>query len=114
MFNVSSMVPGPYVLLAALENDLGKTIATSRQLIGLAGTEGVAELTPVTMSFDGMQISASTVDGPYFLTAVTLISDQGVVMDQNPAPYMTASYLASDFTAEPVVLEEKIFMDGFE
>jgi len=114
MFDISSMVPGPYVLLAALENDLGKTIATSRQNIGLAGTDGVAELTAATIGFDGKQISSSAVDGPYFLTGVTLISDQGVVVDQNPTPYMTASYLADDFTAEPVVLDETIFMDGFE
>lgn len=43
---------------------------------------------------------------------VTVISDGGIVMDQNPAPWLTAAYEALDFGV--VVLDEIILKDGFE
>jgi len=114
MLDIGSMVPGPYRLLASLENDLGNTIATSSQIIGLAGVETVTEMTMAIISFDGRDISASAIDGPYHLTGVSVISDEGILMDQNPTPYITAAYTADQFTGEPVIPEEVIFDDGFE
>jgi hypothetical protein len=114
ILDIGSMVPGPYRLLASLENDMGNTIATSSQIIGLAGVESVSEVTMAIISFDGRDISASAIDGPYYLTGVSVISDDGIVMDQNPTPYITAFYTADQFTGEVVIPEEVIFDDGFE
>ena len=66
------------------------------------------------ISFDGRDISASAIDGPYYLTGVSVVSDEGIVMDQNPTPYITTFYTADQFTGEVVIPEEVIFDDGFE
>ncbi len=112
MFNINSTVPGPYTILASLEDAKGKTIASVSTAIGLGGVEGSAEETPVMLSFDATDIFASGLNGPYQVADVTIISDGGIVMDQNPAPWLTAAYEAGDFGV--VVLTEIILKDGFE
>lgn len=111
-FAISSMVSGPYSLNASLEDVQGRTIARATAAIGLGGVEGVMEMTPVMLSFDAQDIFAAGIDGPYQLADVTIISDDGKVMDQNPMPWMTAAYTADDFGLLPVT--EEIFLDGFE
>jgi len=64
------------------------------------------------LSFDGQEIFVSGVDGPYQVADVTVISDAGNVMDQNPKPWLTAAYAADDFGV--VVVIEEVFTDGFE
>jgi hypothetical protein len=112
MFNISSTVPGPYTILASLEDSKGGTIAKVSTAVGLGGVEGFAELAPVMLSFDGKEIFAAGLDGPYQVADVTVISDGGIVMDQNPVPWLTAAYEVGDFGV--VVLEEIILKDGFE
>jgi hypothetical protein len=112
MLNISSTVPGPYTILASLEDTEGKTIAKVSSAVGLGGVEGFAEETAVMLSFDGKEIFASGVDGPYQVADVSIISDGGIVMDQNPVPWLTAAYEAGDFGV--IVLEEIILKDGFE
>ncbi len=112
MFDISSMAPGPYTLRASLEDNQGRTIAKSTGGIGLGGVEGATETATAMLSFDGQEIFNSSVDGPYQVADVTVISDAGIVMDQNPTPWLTAAYEADDFGV--VVVSEEIFMDGFE
>ena len=50
----------------------------------------------------------------YRLADVTVISDAGFVMDQNPTPYLTSTYAADDFSSVPPPGEEVIFEDSFE
>jgi hypothetical protein len=111
LFDIRSITPGPYVLNAHLEDSEGKPIARVSQHIGLGGVEGAPEIAMAVLSFDGMEISASGLGGPYQLAGVTVISDEGIVMDQNPTPYLTATYAADDFST---TLLNEIFMDGFE
>lgn len=113
-FSIGSSVPGPYIVQARLEDGLGKTVARAWTWVGLGGVDGFSEIALVQLSFNGMDISSSMVDGPYQLADVTVLSDSGLVMDQNPTPYLTDTYLASDFSATPPPLEELIFEDGFE
>jgi len=112
MFNINSTVPGPYTILASLEDVSGTTIAQANAAVGLGGVEGFAEPTAVMLSFDGKDIFASGLNGPYQVANVTVISDAGIVMDQNPVPWLTAAYEAGDFGV--IVLTEVIFEDGFE
>jgi len=112
MFDISSMEPGPHTVSASLEDNQGKTIAKASTGVGLGGVEGATETAMVVLSFDGQEIFASGTDGPYQVTDVTVISDAGIVMDQNPTPWMTAAYTADDFGV--LVISEEIFMDGFE
>jgi hypothetical protein len=115
-FDINSAVPGPYVVQARLEDSFGKTIARTRTQVGLGGggIDGFSEIAQAQLSFDGMDISASMIDGPYQLADVTVVSDSGMVVDQNPTPYLTNSYLASDFSSAPTPLEEVILENGFE
>jgi len=112
MFAVSSMASGPYTVSASLEDTEGRTIAKASSVIGLGGAEGAAEMSQVMLSFDAKDIFAAGVDGPYQVAGVTVFSDGGIVMDQNPTPWMTAAYSADDFGMIPVT--EEIFLDGFE
>jgi hypothetical protein len=41
-----------------------------------------------------------------------VISDAGILMDQNPIHWLTAAYPANDFGLVPVT--EEIFLNGFE
>jgi hypothetical protein len=65
-----------------------------------------------TFSFYGRDIFAAGLDGSYQIAYVTVISDAGIVMDQNPAPQLTATYSVDDFGV--VVDTEEIFSAGFE
>jgi hypothetical protein len=112
MFAVNSKASGPYTISASLEDNQGGTIATTGAVIGLGGFEGEMEISQVMLSFDARDIFAAGVDGPYQVADVMVISDAGIVMDQNPIPWLTAAYPANDFGLVPVT--EEIFLDGFE
>jgi hypothetical protein len=81
--------------------------------VNLGGVEGLIETTIVQLSFAGVEISSSGTDGPYRLAGVTVISDTGIVFDQNPSPYLTSPYAADDFSSA-IANPEIIFVDGFE
>ena len=112
-FVIDSMVPGPYLITARLEDDLGSLIAATRLNANLGGFVGSVEAAMVQLSFDGAEILAAGRDGPYRLANVTVIADSGLVFDQNPRPYWTAPYAVGDFSAGTTG-EEIIFIDSFE
>lgn len=112
VFEISSMVPGPYTVRASLEDSQGSTIAKASARIGLGGFEGAAETALAKLSFDGQDIFNSGLDGPYQVADVLVISDAGFVMDHNPAAGLTRAYEVGDFGV--VVVTEDIFGDGFE
>ena len=112
MFEVSSMAPGPYIVNASLEDAQGRTIARASSVTGLGGVEGFAETSPVMLSYPAQEIFAAGIDGPYQVADVTVIADDGTVMDQNPVPWTTAAWSVDDFGLLPVT--EEIFLDGFE
>jgi hypothetical protein len=113
MFNLDSTVPGPYEVSAQLEDEFGKKISGAGVKVNLGGVEGLIETTMVQLSFAGVEISSSGTDGPYRLAGVTVISDTGIVFDQNPSPYLSSPYAADDFSSA-IANPEIIFVDGFE
>lgn len=113
-FSISSMVPDWHEVHASLEDVNGKVIVTDSQTYELDGAEGMPVVEQVMLSFPGLDISASGVDGPYRLANVTVISLSGEVTDLNPAPYMTAEYFANDFVGGGPSGADVIFTDGFE
>jgi len=118
LFDISSMGAGPYTVSASLEDGQGGTITRTTASIGLGGLApsndniGIAEINSVRISFDAADIFASGLHGPYQVTNVSIISDDGVLMDQNPLPWLTAAYSGDDFGV--VVVSEEVFADGFE
>jgi hypothetical protein len=106
--------PGRYRVMASLEDAQGRTVSSTNAAVfltavNLFGSPTVTQL--VELSFTGTDIFDSGVDGPYFVTGVTLLSEDGRLVDQNAKTYETAAYAASDFSG---TREEVMFEDGFE
>ena len=75
--------PGRYRIIASLEDAQGRTVSSASPVVFLNGVDfsGSPTVTQlVELSFAGTDIFSSGVDGPYFVTAVTLISEDGVLV----------------------------------
>ncbi len=79
-------------LLASLTDEAGQPIADAVQDLRLmAGTNTVA------LDFPGSVIRTHAVDGPYHVTAMTLMATDGTVVDYQPLAHTTAAYRYTDF-----------------
>jgi hypothetical protein len=83
--------PGQYILQAWLQDTAGKDIVfTTRTLDLLLGQQSVVLL------FDGAEINAHGVNGPYSLIYILARDDKGIV-DSERKVYQTQFYNSSDF-----------------
>ena len=114
LINPDAFSPGLYDVRLSLEDDSGRTISRTSVsvVVGNADpdTSQPEERVTVTARFAGEDIAAAAVDGPYQVSRVFVVSDQGTVADHNPVPHVTAPYLATDFGGG----NDVIFSSGFE
>lgn len=112
--NPDAFSPGLYDVRLSLEDDLGRTISRTSVSVVMGNadpdTSQPEERVTVSASFAGGDIAAADVGGPYQVSRVFVVSDEGIVVDHNPIPYLTAPYLATDFAGP----DDVIFSSNFE
>ena len=112
---VNSGMPPDILDLIEKEASGSPDIQEALDLLGLDLETGTLTHGVDSLSIGGSNVTAfAGVNGPYQLADVTVLSDRGRVMDKNPIPYITADYLAGDFSETTSPEEEVIFKHGFE
>jgi hypothetical protein len=104
--NVES--PGHYTLLGTLKGNDGQTVAvaaySSRSMLGQSLQPGRHVL---SLRFEGSDIRAARVDGPYLLTHVVLQAENELIatVDQAADLYHTQPYRARQFEGERFLMQ---------
>ena len=91
---VTVTIPGIYHLVGSLRDSQGAIIADAMQTQLLASGRQTT-----TLDFSGATIAAHGANGPYTVTALTLLDGQGRLHSMEPAGYATAAYPAAGFAA---------------
>ncbi|MBN2389865.1 MAG: hypothetical protein JXR84_04030 [Anaerolineae bacterium] len=104
-FQIAVDQPGIYRHLATLKDNEWKTITSIIQ-----DTELLAGTNNIILDFAGVSISQHRIDGPYQVTSVAFLDENGTLVDYQPAAHITQAYSFQDFAKNsniylPIILK---------
>jgi len=95
---VNVITPSLYNLVGTLRDSQGNDITWASQSYTLTGGTQTA-----TLDFDGLTIGSHGVNGPYTVTALSLLDSSGELLSFEPKVYTTTAYAYTDFEVGGII-----------